>query len=71
MTIWRFPSSSIFHGFISNRTEERLTIRLAPGVEIEVTQTNIEEIEEATDKATHRTYVRVKLKKDAEFSGIF
>jgi hypothetical protein len=61
----------IFHGTILKRDDTYVTVRLFPGLVLDVRTQDIEEIEEAEDEVTQRAYVRVRLKPDAEISANF
>ena len=71
MFYWIPEKVAIFQGTVVSKSDEYITIDLNPGVQVEVKTSDVEELEEATDEATRRTYVRVKLNPDADFTANF
>jgi hypothetical protein len=61
----------VFHGVVIERNTETVSLRISPGVVVEVKTADIQELEEATDEVSRRAYVRVQLKEDAEFRATF
>lgn len=65
------PKEFVFHGTIVQQEKDVTLVRLFPGLNLEVQTKDIDELEEATDDLTQRTYVRVKLKQDANIKTNF
>ena len=65
------PPQFVFCGTVVRKTEKVVSVRLIPGLVLDLRTEDIDEIEEATDEITERAYVRVCLKPDAEISANF
>lgn len=61
----------VFHGTIVKKDKEHVTVRLFPGLQLDVRARDIDEIDEAVDDLTQRAYARIKLKEDAEIRANF
>jgi hypothetical protein len=63
--------TTIFHGTIIGKFADRYLLRLFPGLTLDVRADDIEVLEEREDQVTRRSYVRVKLRSDADVSANF
>jgi hypothetical protein len=61
----------IFNGTVVKRDAKFISVRLFPGLTVDVRKEDIEEIEEVEDEVTKRAYVRIRLRPDADVSANF
>lgn len=66
-----FPRDFVFQGSVVRQDEEYTTVRMFPGLDLDLRKADIAEIDEAADEVTERPYVRIKLKENAEVAANF
>jgi len=65
------PPHFAFHGSIVSKDREKTVVRLFPGLSLDVRTDDIAELEEIEDTVTRRSFVRVKLRPDADVAANF
>ena len=65
------PRDFVFQGSVVKQDENYTTVRMFPGLDLDLRKADIAEIDEAADEVTQRPFVRIKLKEGAEVAANF